>query len=124
MTSPNDNVSLADLTAHDELLTLAEFAERIGIPVTRVGDLLTAHRLVAAVLDGKRRIPALLLDNDGSINKYAAGTITVLVDGGFSDEEILKFLFTEDPSLPGRPIDNFHGHGAREVIRRAQAMGF
>ena len=26
--------------------------------------------------------------------------------------------------LPGRPVDALHGHGAREVIRRAQAMAF
>lgn len=124
MTSPNDNISLSELTSGDELLTLTDFAERMGVPVTRVGDLLTAHRLVVGNIEGKRRIPALLLDDDGTINKYASGTITVLVDGGFNDDEILTFLFTEDDSLPGRPIDNFHGHGAREVIRRAQAMAF
>ena len=48
----------------------------------------------------------------------------MLYDGGFTEEEILAYLFTPDDSLPGRPIDALHGHGAREVIRRAQAMAF
>lgn len=126
VTSRNDasRPSLAELTAGEEMLTLAELAQRLDIPVTRVGDLLSAHKLAAAVIDGKRRVPALLLDDDGSINKYGAGAITVLVDGGYDDDEILTYLFTEDESLPGRPIDQLHGHGAREVIRRAQAMAF
>ena len=48
----------------------------------------------------------------------------MLADGGYNDEEILAFLYTEDDTLPGRPIDALHGQKAREVIRRAQAMAF
>ena len=59
-----------------------------------------------------------------SILTWITGAITVLYDGGFTEEEILAYLFTPDDSLPGRPIDALHGHGAREVIRRAQAMAF
>ena len=33
-------------------------------------------------------------------------------------------MFEEDESLPGRPAEALHGHRAREVIRRAQAMAF
>ena len=68
-------------------------------------------------------IPALLL-GDGELSKFVGGAITVLLDGGFAADEILSYLFTPDASLPGRPIDALHGHGAREVIRRAQAMAF
>ena len=73
--------------------------------------------------DGKKFIPARLLGEDG-LSKFVSGAITVLSDGGFDDEEILSFLFTEDETLPGRPVDALHGQKAREVIRRAQAMAF
>ena len=73
--------------------------------------------------DGKKYIPAVLF-SDGEMSKFITGAITVLYDGGFTEEEILAYLFTPDDSLPGRPIDALHGHGAREVIRRAQAMAF
>lgn len=52
------------------------------------------------------------------------GVIALLSDGGYNDREILEYLFTPDDSLPGRPIDALHGHLAREVMRRAQAMAF
>ena len=115
---------LKELLNGEELLSYAEVAERIGVPVTRVSDLLDARKLVAVNIDGARRVPALLLDENDEISKYASGAITVLHDGGYSSSEIVEYLFTEDDSLPGRPIDALHGHGAREVIRRAQAMAF
>ena len=34
------------------------------------------------------------------------------------------WMLADDPSLPGKPMDALHGHLAREVIRRAQAMAF
>ncbi|WP_144412284.1 Rv2175c family DNA-binding protein [Corynebacterium uterequi] len=109
--------------ADEELLTLGEVAERLSVPVTKVGDVLNAHKLAAVTIDGRRYIPAALLA-EGRLSKFVAGAITVLIDGGYDDEEILAYLFTEDETLPGRPIDALHGHGAREVIRRAQAMGY
>lgn len=122
--NPTEHQTLTELMAGDELLTLADTADRTGIPVTRVGDLVNAHKLAAYRIDGKLRVPALLLDDDGSVNKFASGAITVLADGGYDDESILRYLFTEDDSLPGRPIDALQGHNAREVVRRAQALAF
>ncbi|MDT7784375.1 MAG: hypothetical protein QOF58_2794, partial [Pseudonocardiales bacterium] len=49
---------------------------------------------------------------------------TVLRDQNFSTDEILRWLFTEDTSLPGTPIEALRGDRGREVKRRAQAMGF
>ncbi|WP_158268638.1 Rv2175c family DNA-binding protein [Corynebacterium yudongzhengii] len=120
----NAQDKLEELLADDTLLTLNEVAERLGIPVTKVGDLLDDHKLACTRIDGKKYVPELLLDEDGSINRFASSAITVLIDGGYDDEEILVHLFTEDESLPGRPVDALHGQKAREVIRRAQAMAF
>lgn len=95
----------------------------LGVPVTKVHDIVGSGKLVIYRHNGTKTIPALLL-NDGELSKFVGGAITVLADGGFEPDEILTFLFTPDESLPGRPIDALHGHGAREVIRRAQAMAF
>ncbi|AIJ33898.1 transcriptional regulator [Corynebacterium imitans] len=115
--------TLDDLLAGEELLSLPAVAEMLGVPVTKVHDLVNARKLVLYRKDGRKAVPALLFA-DGEMSKFITGAITVLFDGGFSEEEILSYLFTEDDSLPGRPIDALHGHGAREVIRRAQAMAF
>lgn len=114
--------TLDELLADEQLLTPQETAERLGVAVTRVHDLLGEKKLLAYRRDGKRLIPAAFLGTKNTVNKFVPGTITLLSDGGYSDEEILVYLFTEDDSLPGRPVDALQGHLAREVLRRAQAM--
>lgn len=111
------------LPADAEILALPDVAERLGIVVTRVHDLLRDGHLLAIRRDGVVYVPALLLDED-SVSRHVPGLISVLRDGGYGDAEILDYLYTEDDSLPGRPVDALHGHLAREVMRRAQAMAF
>ena len=72
----------------------------------------------------------------GAVVKSLAGLLSVLRDGGYRDTEILRWLFTADPTLTltfdgtqevrenARPVDALHAHQAREVIRRAQAMAY
>ena len=112
------------LLADETLMPLPDVADYLGVPVTRVHDLVGARKLLMYKRDGTKYIPRLLLGRDNGLSKFVSGAITVLHDGGYDDEEILTYLYTPDESLPGRPIDALHGHGAREVIRRAQAMGF
>ena len=112
------------LLSGETLLTFPEVAERLGVPVTKVHDYVNAGKIVSYKKNGEKFIPELMLDGGTELSKFIAGAITVLLDGGFNQEEILGYLFTDDESLPGRPIDALHGHGAREVIRRAQAMAF
>lgn len=117
------DIPLETLLAEETMLTLPETAERLGVVVTRVHDLLGAKKLIAHLIDGKRHIPqALFKEGENSTGKFVPGVLTLLADGGYSDEEILRFLFTEDETLPGRPVDALHGQLAREVLRRAQAM--
>ena len=110
------------LSADEPLLTLPEVADHLGVLVTRVHALLRERQLLEVRVDEVRKVPARLLNDDGGINKFVPGVIALLGDGGYADWEILQFLFTPDESLPGRPVDALHGHLAREVMRRAQAM--
>ncbi|AKE39533.1 hypothetical protein UL81_07895 [Corynebacterium camporealensis] len=123
MTTSEKN--LEELLAGEQMLTLADVAEKLDLPITRVHDLMHARKFIAwRNPEGTRLVPALFFNDKGVISKHVTGVITVLSDGGYDDEAILAHLFTEDDSLPGRPIDGLHGHLAREVIRRAQAMAF
>lgn len=115
----------ADVLGADEpVLTVPDFAERMGVVVTKVFDMLGNHQLIAVEHEGKRCIPERFLADDGHVIKFVPGVIALLSDGGYTDAEIFEYLFTEDDSLPGRPVDALHGHLAREVMRRAQSMGF
>ena len=50
--------------------------------------------------------------------------LTVLRDGGYSDEEALRWLYKPDRALAGNAAGGLGGPRAREVKRRAQALGF
>ena len=105
-----------------EWLTLPEVADRLRIPVTRIRQLLRDHKLLAVRRpDGVLSIPAAFLDGD-QIVKGLPGTLTVLFDCGFSDEEALRWLFTADDTLPGTPVQAMAEHRVTEVNRRAQAL--
>lgn len=112
------------LPADVETVDLPEVSERLGIPVTRVHDLLREGALIAIRRGGVVVVPEVFFDDDDEVVRFLPGLVSVLRDGGYKDDEILKWLFKEDDSLPGTPADALHGHRAREVIRRAQAMAF
>lgn len=100
-------------------------AENLGVPVTRVHDLIREGALLAVSVEGARHVPQIFLTDDGAgIVRFLPGLVAVLRDGGYADDEIVTWLFTVDESLPGRPVEALHGHGAREVMRRAQAKAF
>ncbi|EOM78149.1 DNA-binding protein [Rhodococcus rhodnii] len=106
------------------LLPLPDVAEHLGVSVTKVHQMLRDHQLLAVRRNGIIGVPALFLDDAGDILRWVPGLVSVLRDGGFDDEEALEWLFREDESLPGRPVDALHTDSAREVVRRAQAMAF
>lgn len=111
------------LDAQVEVMTVPDVAVRLGLPVTRVNQMLRDGLLLAVRRAGVATVPADFLD-DNTLVKGLAGTITVLRDGGYPDAEILRWLFTSDDSLPGTPIAALRADRGREVKRRAQAMAF
>ena len=106
-----------------ETLTPAEVAEVLGVSTNRVRQLLRERKLIAVPGSGNSRIPADFLQ-DGAILKHLPGLITVLRDGGFSDEEVFDWLFRADESLPGTPVEGLRSDRHTEVTRRAQALAF
>lgn len=105
------------------VLPLPDVAERLGLPVTRVHQLLRDGHLLGVRRDGVAAVPAEFLQ-ESSVVKGLPGTITLLRDAGYAPEEILRWLFTAEDSLPGTPIGALRSNRGREVRRRAQAMGF
>lgn len=104
-------------------ISIPEVATRLGVPVSRVQQLIRDGHLLAVRRDGVLAVPEDFLDADAVV-KGLGGTITVMRDGGYADDEILRWLFTEDESLPGTPIAALRSNRGREVKRRAQAMAF
>jgi hypothetical protein len=106
-------------------LTLPDVAERLGIDVSRVRNLIRDRQLLAVRRGANQtlQVPAAMI-KDGQVVKGLPGTLTVLADAGFDDEAALRWLFREDESLPGAPITALREDRGTEVRRRAQALAF
>lgn len=103
-------------------LSLPEVANRLGLPLSRIKQLLHDRKLLAVRRpDGCLAVPAAFFDGK-QIIKGLHGTLTLLYDCGFEDAEALRWLFTADDSLPGTPIQAMVEHRGTEVNRRAQAL--
>ena len=115
---------------------LPSVAELLGVPVTKVHQQLREGHLLAVRRAGVVAVPQVFFTEAGQVVKCLPGLLAVMYDGGYRDTEILRWLFTADPSLTitrdrvrepvtnARPVDALHSHQAREVVRRAQAMAY
>jgi hypothetical protein len=128
------------VTALDDLVTewlpLPDVADRIGEEVGSVRRQLQERRLLA-VRRGERSIlsvPAgFLVEVEGGgwmVIPALPGTLSVLADAGFSDEEAIRWLFTPDATLAGlgtakpgprTPVEALAAGHKTEIRRRAQA---
>lgn len=121
----------------DAWLNLPDVAERLGIDVGRVRRLIQERRLFA-VRQGERQIlsvPERFLvrttDDGWEVVPALQGTLVLLTDAGFSDEEAIRWLFTPDESLAVQgwfpdhvptPISALAAGHKTEIRRRAQAL--
>ncbi|MBF6351807.1 DNA-binding protein [Nocardia flavorosea] len=112
------------LPASVPLLSLPDVAKNLGVVVTRVHQMLRDNQLLAVRRDGVAGIPEIFFDDTGAVLKSLPGLITVMRDAKYTDEEILEWIFTDDDTLPGKPVEALHGPLAREVLRRAAADPF
>ena len=49
--------------------------------------------------DGRVVVPKIFFDDNGHVVKSLPGLLVVLHDGGYRETEIVRWLFTPDPSL-------------------------
>ncbi|MEE6177764.1 Rv2175c family DNA-binding protein [Mycobacterium sp. 050134] len=124
------------LDPDEPIYDLTRVAELLGLPISKVHQRLREGHLVAVRRDGDVVVPQVFFTHSGEVVKSLPGLLTILHDGGYHETEIVRWLFTPDPSLTvtrdgtrgslsnARPVDALHAHQAREVLRRAQAMAY
>lgn len=102
-------------------------AKGLGVSQSKVLQMLRDHQLIAVRRGGDIHVPRLFfgeVDGRFSIAKHFTGLLNVLRDGGFTDAEVMSWLFQFIDDLDGAPAELIHTDSAREVIRRAQSMAF
>jgi hypothetical protein len=106
-----------------EWVNLPDVSEKLGVSISKVHQMIRDGQLLAVRRDGIRLVPAELVAN-GTVLKHLPGVLTLLRDAGYNDEAALRWLYEPDETLDGNAATGLGGPRAREVKRRAQALGF
>ena len=104
-------------------LTVPELVEQLGIPQGKVRRLIEDRALLALRVDGVLKVPASFVDGSEPLHELR-GTLMLLADSGYSDEEAMHWLLTEEDSLGAAPIEALRAGRKAEVRRVAQALAF
>ncbi|TDW31480.1 Rv2175c family DNA-binding protein [Cryobacterium psychrophilum] len=104
-----------------EWLTIPALVEMLGITQSRVRQLIDDHYLLAIRRDGVLQVPAEFLRDRAPLPELR-GTIFVLNDDGFTNEQAMSWLLDVDDSLGVAPIAALRAGRKAEVRRVAQAL--
>ncbi|QHO70201.1 Rv2175c family DNA-binding protein [Marisediminicola antarctica] len=104
-------------------LTVPDLVEQLGIGVSRVRRLIEDRAILAIRVDGVLKVPASFI-RDGEPLSELKGTLVLLSDSGFNDDEAMRWLLGMDDSLRTSPIEALRAGRKAEVRRVAQALAF
>lgn len=102
-------------------LSLPELVEVLGEPLGRVRRLLDEFQLIGSRRDGAIKVPSVFI-MDGRPITSLRGTIFVLHDAGFTDDEMIDWLLTDEDSIGMPPIEALRAGRKSEVRRVAQGL--
>ena len=108
----------------NELISLPDVAELLGISIVKVHQLIKDGQLVVTTDEAGRRVLPRAFVAGGAVLKGLPSVITLLRDGGYADAEIIDWLLRADDSLPGTPVQALAENRGTEIKRRAQAAAF
>ena len=100
---------------------MPELVEVLGEPLGRVRRFLDEHQLIGSRRDGVLKVPAVFIV-DGHPLSSLRGTIIVLQDAGFTDDEAIDWLLEDDDTIGSSPIDALLQGRKSEVRRVARAL--
>lgn len=103
-------------TSSTEWLSLADVVEITGESLGRVRRLLDEKRLVGSRRNGAFAIPSVFFA-EGEPLSSLRGTIIVLQDAGFTDDEVIDWLLAPEDSIGEAPIDALRA-GRKTAVRR------
>lgn len=102
-------------------LTIPDLVEALGEPLGRVRRLLDEKHLVGSRRNGVFAVPDVFL-LDGHPVTSLRGTIIVLQDAGFTDDEVIDWLLAPEESIGQPPIASLRQGRKSEVRRIAQTL--
>ncbi|WP_427869097.1 Rv2175c family DNA-binding protein [Leucobacter luti] len=104
-------------------LTIPELVDLFDVSPGKVHRLIEDQYLAALRIDGVVKVPAEFVVEDHPLPPLR-GTLLVLRDAGFSNDEAVAWLLAANEELGERPVDSLRA-GRKSAVRRAtQALAF
>lgn len=103
-------------------LTIPDLTEILGLKVSQVRRLIEDRALLASRIDGVWKVPADFISGNEPLSELR-GTLVVLGDSGFTDDEAMHWLLETEDSIGMSPIAALLAGRKAEVRRVAQALG-
>lgn len=108
---------------HASWLTIPELVERLGLSPGKIHRLIEDRQLLAVRRGGVLVVPEAFLRDAEPVSELR-GTLVLLADSGFTDDEAMRWLLEPDSALDATPIDALRAGRKAEVRRVAQALAF
>lgn len=102
-------------------LTVPDLTELLGLKVRQVRRLIEDRALLARRIDGVWKVPELFIVGTEPLGELK-GTIILLGDIGFTDDEAIDWLLDYEDSLGTSPVEALRSGRKAEVRRVAQAL--
>lgn len=106
-------------------LTLVQAAELLNMTPSNLRSAIKTGKVLAWTnAERKTVLPVRQfgpVEAKAQINKYIAGTLTVIADQGFTVQEQWQWLMEEQPTLAATPIEALE-NGRVHVVRRLATM--
>lgn len=102
-------------------LTIPELVDLLGIGVSKIRRLIEDRSLLARRVDGVWQVPESFI-REGEALPELRGTLILLADARFTDDEALDWLLQDEESLGTSPIEALRAGRKAEVRRVAQAL--
>lgn len=104
-------------------VSIPDLVERWQMGPSKVRRLIEERYLAAVRIDGVLRIPDEFVDGDEPLSTLR-GTLLALHDAGFSDDEAVLWMLSENEQLGERPVSALRA-GRKSAVRRAtQSLAF
>ncbi|MGF3054857.1 Rv2175c family DNA-binding protein [Microbacterium sp. YY-03] len=102
-------------------LTVPDLVEMLGESVGRIHRLLDENYLIGSRRTGALAVPAVFLVDNEPLSSLR-GTIIVLKDLGFSNDEVIDWLLNTEPLIGQAPITSLRQGRKSEVRRIARTL--
>lgn len=112
----SENVAGTPASTATEWLTMPELVEVLDEGLGRVRRMIDDRYLVGSRRNGAFAVPAVFIV-DGRPLTSLRGTVIVLQDAGFSDDELIDWLLEDDETLGRSPIAALLA-GHKSAVRR------